>query len=215
MKTIFETLDENYISFDKTKINVIIDNSDKIWFCARELIIALEYKDIKDVIKKHIQDDDKIQLKYINHSINIKLHPNTIFINESGLYKLVFKSKMKKAKIFTKWVTNEVLPSIRKFGYYKLKNTYEKQNKLMTNDLKKEKYPDGALVYIIDYSNDDNYEENVFRLGSTNNLNKRKQIYNTHTLHKKKVIDKYFTKKTLQFKNCTPIQSSKSSIKIE
>lgn len=210
MKNFYENLEKNAIKFENIDINIVIDNSDKIWFCAREVIIALKYKDIKDVIKKHISDDDKTHLKYINHSIDTRLHPNTVFINESGLYKLIFRSKMKKAKIFTNWVTNEVLPSIRKFGYYKIKNAYEKQknyfldkinylekqNKLMAIDLKKEKYPDGALVYIIDYSNDDNYEKNVFRLGSTGNLNKRKHIHN------KTVVDTYFTKKTLQFETC-------------
>ena len=112
----FETLDENYILFDKIKINIIIDNSDKIWFSCKEILSSLEYKDIKDAMKVHIDKDNKIQLKNINHSINTKQHPNTIFINESGLYKLIFKSKMKKAKIFTNWVTNDVLPSIRKYG---------------------------------------------------------------------------------------------------
>jgi prophage antirepressor-like protein len=216
MKNIFETLDENYILFDKIKINIIIDNSDKIWFSCKEILSSLEYKDIKDAMKVHIDKDNKIQLKNINHSINTKQHPNTIFINESGLYKLIFKSKMKKAKIFTNWVTNDVLPSIRKYGYYKMKKTYEKdkndllekinylekQNKLMINDMKKEKYKNGAVVYIIDYGDDPNYEKDVYRLGSTDDMNKRKKIYDTHTLHKKPVVEKYFTEKAVRLEMC-------------
>jgi prophage antirepressor-like protein len=167
-------------------------------------------------MKVHIDKDNKIQLKNINHSINTKQHPNTIFINESGLYKLIFKSKMKKAKIFTNWVTNDVLPSIRKYGYYKMKKSYEKdksdllekinylekQNKLMINDMKKEKYKNGAVVYIIDYSDDANYEKDVYRLGSTDDMNKRKKIYDTHTLHKRPVVEKYFTEKAVQLESC-------------
>jgi prophage antirepressor-like protein len=216
MKNIFETLDENYILFDKIKINIIIDNLDKIWFGCKEILTSLEYKDIKDAMKAHIDKDNKIQLKNINHSINTKQHPNTIYINESGLYKLIFSSKMKKAKIFTNWVTNDVLPSIRKYGYYKMKKSYEidkndlmekinyleKQNKLMINDMKKEKYKNGALVYIVDYSDDNKYEKNVYRLGATDNMNKRKAIYDTHTLHKKPVVEKYFTEKPLQLESC-------------
>ena len=216
MKNIFETLDENYILFDKIKIHIIIDNTDKIWFSCKEILSSLEYKDIKDAMKVHIDKDNKIQLKNINHSINTKQHPNTIFINESGLYKLIFKSKMKKAKIFTNWVTNDVLPSIRKFGYYKIKKSYEKdkndllekinylekQNKLMINDMKKEKYKNGAVVYIIDYSDVSSYEKDVYRLGSTDDMNKRKKIYDTHTLHKKSVVDKYFTEKAVQLESC-------------
>ena len=128
----------------------------------------------------------------------------------------MFSSKMKKAKNFTNWITNDVLPSIRKYGYYKMKKSYEKnkndllekinylekQNKLMINDLKKEKYPNGAVVYIVDYSDDANYEKNVYRLGSTDDMNKRKKIYDTHTLHKKPVIEKFFTEKAARFEMC-------------
>ena len=123
---------------------------------------------------------------------------------------------MKKAKIFTNWVTNDVLPSIRKYGYYKMKKTYEKdkidllekinylekQNKLMINDMKKEKYKNGAVVYIIDYGDDANYEKDVYRLGSTDDMNKRKKIYDTHTLHKRPVVEKYFTEKAVQLESC-------------
>jgi len=216
MKNIFETLDENYILFDKIKISIIIDNSDKIWFGCKEILTSLEYKDIKDAMKVHIDKNDKIQLKNINHSVNTKQHPNTIYTSESGLYKLIFRSKMNKAKIFTNWVTYDVLPNIRKYGYYKMKKSYEKdkndlidkinylekQNKLMANDMKKEKYPDGALVYFIDYSDDDNYEKNVYRLGSTNDMNKRKKIYDTHMLHKRKVVEKVFTDNPTRLETC-------------
>jgi prophage antirepressor-like protein len=188
----------------------------KIWFNGKELTLALEYKDTKDAIKSHIDKNDRTQLKNINHSIDTNQHPNSIYINESGLYKLMFSSKMKKAKNFTNWITNDVLPSIRKFGYYKMKKTYEKdkndllekinylekQNKLMINDLKKEKYPNGAVVYIIDYGDDPNYEKDVYRLGSTDDMNKRKKIYDTHTLHKKPVVEKYFTEKAVRLEMC-------------
>jgi prophage antirepressor-like protein len=216
MTNIFETLDENYILFGQIKIHIIIDNTDKIWFNGKELTLALEYKDTKDAINSHIDKNDRTQLKNINHSIDTNQHPNSIYINESGLYKLMFSSKMKKAKNFTNWITNDVLPSIRKFGYYKIKKTYEKdkndllekinylekQNKLMINDLKKEKYPNGAVVYIVDYSDDANYGKDVYRLGSTDDINKRKKIYDTHTLHKKPVVEKYFTEKAVRFEMC-------------
>jgi hypothetical protein len=81
-------------------------------------------------------------------------------------------------------------------------NYLEKQNKLMINDLKKEKYKNGAVVYIIDYSDDANYEKDVYRLGSTDDMNKRKKIYDTHTLHKRPVVEKYFTEKAVQLESC-------------
>ena len=81
-------------------------------------------------------------------------------------------------------------------------NYLEKQNKLMINDLKKEKYPDGALVYFVDYSNDNKYEKNVYRLGETDNMNKRKNIYDTHMLHNRQVVIKYFTEKPVPYETC-------------
>jgi len=80
-------------------------------------------------------------------------------------------------------------------------NYLEKQNKLMINDMKKEKFPNGALVYIVDYS-DDYENQEVFRLGTTDNMNKRKNIYDTHMLHNKPVIKKIMTDKPLQLESC-------------
>ena len=48
-------------------------------------------------------------------------HPHTTYINESGLYSLVFGSRMENAKKFKRWVTNEVMPSIRETGSYSIK----------------------------------------------------------------------------------------------
>lgn len=62
---------------------------------------------------------------------------------------------------------------------------YEKQIKLLNNDLKTNDFPEGALLYVLDYS--ENNEE-IYRIGKTDDLKKRKQIYDTHTLHKKNVI---------------------------
>ena len=190
MKNIFETLEENYIIFEKSIINVIIDNTDKIWFNANQLAKSIGYSDPKGALLKHTEKIDRVQLKNINHSYDIKLHPQTLYLSEAGLYKLILRSKLKTTKKFSDWVTNDVLPSIRKYGYYKMKKSYEKnkndllekinylekQNKLMINDLKKEKYPNGAVVYIVDYSDDANYEKDVYRLGSTDDMNKIKKI---------------------------------------
>ena len=216
MNNIFETLDENYILFGNIVISVIIDNSDKLWFNSQQITKAIGYKDVKDALKTHTDKFDKIQFKNINHSYKIKQQPQSVYLSESGLYKLILRSKLEKAKIFANWVTSEVLPSIRKYGYYKIKKTYEnqksnlldkindleKRNKIMTNDMKKEKFPDGALVYIIDYSYEDISVDGIFKLGKTDNLKNRKSIYDTHMLHKKQVICKEFTEKPLQLENC-------------
>ena len=66
---------------------------------------------------------------------------------------------------------------------------YEKQIKLLSNDLKKDDFPQGAVVYVLDYSENN---EDIYRIGKTDDLKKRKQIYDTHTLHKKNVV--YYVK---------------------
>jgi prophage antirepressor-like protein len=216
MKNIFETLDENFILFESSMINVIIDNNDKIWFGAKQLTTAIGYKDWKDALRTHITKKEKIFLVDINHSYTIKQQPKTLYISEAGLYKLILRSKLPKAQKFTEWVTNDVLPSIRKYGYYKMKKSYEneksdlinkikyleKQHKLLENDLKKNKYPDGALVYILDYSDEDETVDGIYKLGKTDNMKKRKAVYDTHTLHNKPVICMEITDKPLQLESC-------------
>jgi prophage antirepressor-like protein len=201
MPNIFDTLEENYIKFENSTIQVIIDNYDKLWFRANDLANSLGYLDVKDAIKKHVDKNNKIQLKKIEHNSNIKGHPQTSYINESGMYKLILTSKLPKAKRFNNWITNEVLPSIRKFGFYKLKkekeeeihnlmeklNFIQKENENMKKELKKEKYPDGGLIYAIDYSDG---EKEIYRIGMTSNIKTRKKIYDTHSLYKKDVVIK-------------------------
>jgi hypothetical protein len=64
-------------------------------------------------------------------------------------------------------------------------NELEKENKLYQNELKKNKYPDGGLIYVIDYSNN---KQEIYRIGMTHNMNKRKMIYDTHNINKKEVV---------------------------
>jgi prophage antirepressor-like protein len=77
-------------------------------------------------LKKHVDEDEKQNLENLNsrpldcRGLD-KYEKKTIYINESGVYSLVLKSKMKEAKIFKKWLTSEVLPSIRKRREYKIK----------------------------------------------------------------------------------------------
>jgi prophage antirepressor-like protein len=198
MESIFNTLDNNYINYGGNKISIIIDNNEELWFHGRETALTLGYKDTNDAIKKHVDKNDLIRLNKMN-SDNKKGHPLTIYINEAGLYSLVFSSKLKIGKNFKFWVTHDVLPAIRKYGFYRLKRECQKEkDELMTKlqnitkkyetikkDLTKEKFPKGAMIYFVDYSTDN---EEIYRLGMTTDMNKRKQLYNTHTLHKRDVV---------------------------
>jgi prophage antirepressor-like protein len=213
MNTFYENLEKNNIVFENNNINVIIDDDDVIWFNANDIAISLGYKYPKDAIINNVAKEDKTQLSIMNINYKIKKHPHSVYINESGLYSLMINSRLEKSKKFKLWITQIVLPSIRKFGYYKLKkehesnineimkkiNILEKQNEKLKNELKPEKYPDGLFVYIVDYTDE---QENMYKLGKTDDMDKRKKIYNTHTIYKKNVILMKDVECPLQYETC-------------
>jgi len=213
MNKILDNIDTGTITFENYIISIVIDTNGEIWFNAIDTASALGYKDIKKTIRRQIDDDDKNQLKFINHKMIKDDHPNAIYLSEAGLYTLILQSKQPKAKKFKYWVTHDVLPNIRKYDVYKLKKDHEnemieigkkinylvKENTELKNHIKKEKYPEGELVYAIDYSTE---EEEIYRIGMTKNLEERKKLYNTHTLYNRRVAHKRFTKCPLQFETC-------------
>lgn len=84
------------------------------WFVAKDVALALGYKNFRDAIKKHVDDEDKGVAK----CDSLGGMQSLATINESGLYSLILSSKLPSAKDFKYWVTKEVLPSIRKYGAY-------------------------------------------------------------------------------------------------
>ena len=98
------------------EITSYIDNKQNIWFLGKDVANILGYSDTDKAIRKHVdnEDKDKGPAKAAGDL------QQSFYINESGFYSLVLSSKLETAKKFKKWVTSQVLPSIRKFGYYKL-----------------------------------------------------------------------------------------------
>jgi prophage antirepressor-like protein len=96
------------------------------YFVGKDIAEALGYSNTRDALAKHIHDDDKITVAI--HDGN-KGNPNQICINESGMYALIFGSKLEAAKEFKHWVTSEVLPSIRKTGGYNSQQSDEYKEK--------------------------------------------------------------------------------------
>ena len=96
------------------KIRVVkIDG--KPWFVAIDLCRALGYKNPRDALAKHVDAEDKNTVAIRD---GIPGNPNMIVVNESGMYALIFGSQLPAAKKFKRWVTSEVLPSIRETGSY-------------------------------------------------------------------------------------------------
>ena len=113
---------EKVFHYEENEITVI-ECRDEIWFRGKEIAKALGYEKTRNAILKHVNDDDKSILEDLRREPQIRAPFKTeqggsIFINESGLYSLIFGSKLESAKVFKRWVTSEVLPSIRKTGRY-------------------------------------------------------------------------------------------------
>ena len=146
----------------------------------------------------------------MNINFKVRQQPDSIYISESGLYSLLISSKTTKSKKFIKWITDDILPNLRKKNIFspdeeinkllKKINELEKTNMLLQYDLKMEKFPDGAIVYVIEDTdeNDDIY----YRIGKTDNMNKRIKIYNTHSIHNKKVVHYIELLCPLQLETC-------------
>lgn len=95
-------------------LTVIQKEDNELWFIGKEVAEKLGYKNVRDAIYKHVDNDDK---GVANRDTLGGTQKMTI-INESGLYSLILSSKLPSAKEFKHWVTSEVLPSIRKNGAY-------------------------------------------------------------------------------------------------
>lgn len=92
----------------------VVEMNGEPWMVGKDVAQALGYKDTVNALKSHVDDEDKDRWQ-ITTQFGSK---ETVIINESGLYSLVLSSKLPGAKRFRRWVTNEVLPSIRKDGGY-------------------------------------------------------------------------------------------------
>lgn len=104
---------------------VTIDNEP--WFVGKDVATALGYKNTADAIGKHVDVDDKLlsQIAIAGQRRDVAV------INESGVYTLIFGSKLESAKRFKHWVTAEVLPSIRKTGSYQKPMSIAEQIQLL------------------------------------------------------------------------------------
>lgn len=105
-------------NFENHEVRSLLINSEP-WFVGRDVAEVLGYKKPENAIANHVDDDDKTTTLIQGIGSNYK--SKTMIINESGLYCLVLSSKLPSAKKFKRWVTSEVLPSLRKTGQYQVK----------------------------------------------------------------------------------------------
>ena len=134
---------------------VVIDGEP--WFSGKDIAVSLGYENTKDAIKKHVFEEDKSVFQRSQFATLEIPNRGMTFVNESGLYSLIFGSKLESARKFKHWVTSEVLPSIRKTGQYI--TTTDNKMETMLEDM-------GCNMKIV-YAQINNMEE---LLGEQNNM---------------------------------------------
>ena len=168
----------NTIHFDNKTIKYFNYN-DKVYFKAKEVAKILNYVDKDQSIRLNVDESDKIIKDNVfkgplygtgpyktNELLKIESiladeDAKTIFINESGLYSLIFNSGKPEAKKFKHWVTSEVLPSIRKYG------TYSIVNKMDYSVDKLDYYKDKDIIYVI------YVKDNIYKFGTSYEITDR------------------------------------------
>lgn len=101
----------------------VMEKDGEFFFIGKEVAEKLGYSNTRDALVRHVDIDDKADVVFHDG----RQRRNMVSINESGLYSLILSSKLPQAKEFKKWITTEVLPSIRKNGGY-IKNQEKMSN---------------------------------------------------------------------------------------
>ena len=155
------------------ELSSFIDKKQNVWFLGKDVAELLGYSKTRDALSRHVDNEDKQQLFTYHTNVHktgtvAKSHTSVhktgtvapsgsmcTYINESGFYSLVLSSKLETAKKFKHWITSQVLPSIRKYGFYKMfDNPNNKMFKIENEtdlhykvvQLIRNYYPDSILV---------------------------------------------------------------------
>lgn len=124
------------VKFNTNAIRIVMKDDDP-WFVAADVCAVLGIKNASDALAKSLDSDEKgVEIIYTlggQQKLNV--------VNESGLYSLVLRSNKPEARKFRKWVTSEVLPSIRKTGQYVMRITPEQKGELQR--LIAQRFPEG------------------------------------------------------------------------
>ena len=167
-------------NFDSNEVRTVVVNEEP-YFVGKDVAKILGYKRTADAIKQHVDLEDKGVGKIQTPGGLQK----TTLINESGLYSLIFSSKLDSAKRFKRWVTSEVLPQIRKQGFY------------MTNSLVQEIVDNPQVIHYL--------AEQVAMI----NENNKEQLNQLETIDKK-IEGEYVTPQDLDaIQYATKVQAEK------
>ena len=173
---------ERVFKYEETELSVI-KRQDDIWFRGKTVAEILGYSNPLKAIRMHVDSEDKKEISELgSNSRGAQNEPpvkneqrNTIYINESGLFALILRSQLDSAHVFKRWVTKDVLPSIRTTGRYSstlvnddMNHKYndsltfriENETDLHTKAVSflKKRYPHSLLVASLDENQDSPYK---------------------------------------------------------
>ena len=146
------------------------------WFKAVEVAACLGYVSPIKAVRVHVETEDRKTYGELTQGSDersrcCKPQLHTTYINEPGLYSLALRSKMPQAKAFKRWVTHDVLPSLRRFGTYSTTKVHQACNALLTHDPATEPEEEARHLYIMKYG----FDDTVVKIGRTRDVEKRRQ----------------------------------------
>jgi len=126
--TSFLDIRNNYFQYKGKKVLVIVKEG-VVWFKGIDIARILDIMETQNAIQHSVIKEDKITFETLRVGLNStlenqKIDPQTIFINQEGMYDLVMSSRKPEAKIFRRWISHKVLPSINRFGSYSIEKKY-------------------------------------------------------------------------------------------
>ncbi|MBE6275090.1 MAG: phage antirepressor Ant [Bacteroides sp.] len=124
---------QNFISINHEQfgnLRAMLDEHGEPWFVGSDVANSLGYSNPRKALRDHVDEEDKTR----NETFLVN-GTAPILINESALYSLVLRSKIKDARKFRRWVTSEVLPSIRKQGGYMVARPHESDEVILARAL--------------------------------------------------------------------------------
>ena len=144
-----ETALQVYVNDAFGKIRCMLIDG-KPYFVGKDVAQALGYQKPQNAVAVHVDEEDKTTALIQGTGSNYK--SNAVLINESGLYSLIFGSKLESAKAFKHWVTSEVLPSIRETGTYTVDKKYQKWLAARQQTITTRKEETSAIKLFIEYA---------------------------------------------------------------
>ena len=164
----------NILKYNGKNVQYIIDQDNNPWFKGNDTAILLDYADPRRAIYDHVNENDKQKLEKIRKvelTSPIFNENESIYINVSGFFDLIFGSKMKEAKRFRYWVTHDVLPVLYRTGQYRMnvpKSIYLNKNI--------SEYYNKNVIYIAYVGRENGYD--VYKIGISDRMFERD--YNEH-----------------------------------